>query len=131
MGEKEFRKELQRLNQELQQENAKRMQRMLEHKRKQILENHVVAKAKTLQKKNARQLYDCMVRKQAVDDHVTKDETLKMLGELMKADPYKLNQRSMLVNSLHELNNKLGLNMPLRMPEKKKVQTEEINDDNE
>ena len=116
LQDKEYFKELKRLNQELQQENAVRVHRIKEHKRAQIIESHIATQEKNAQKKHALELYDCYMRRQAVLDHKMKQATFEVLGKLMKADPYKNEQRNYLVNALRMLNQQFGLQMPLTMP---------------
>jgi len=120
MGDKEFKAELRKLNQELQKENAERVNRIREHKRQQIIDAHIAFKEKNEKKKKASLLYDCYLRKQAVNENEARELAYKLMEKLTKTDPSKITEREKLVKTLTDLNEKLKLGMELKFPVRKK-----------
>lgn len=105
---------MRRLNQELQQENGVRTNRIKEYNRKKILENHLALQEKLQQKKNEQQLHISSIKKQAIDDHRAKLSRYQSLSKIMKADPYKEEQLKELQSTMLLLNEKLKLGMNIR-----------------
>ena len=80
------------------------MSRIKEHKRKQIIDSHLELQAKNEKKKRDQQLYDCRLRKQAIERNEAKANVYKLLDKLMRTDLSKSNERAALIQKLQQWN---------------------------
>lgn len=103
---------------ELQQQNAVRLAKLKEFKRNKIIEADLILKEKNTQKKNALQLYDSLVRNQAISNNKAKEITSQALNKLMKTDPLKILENENLMYSMRELNENFHLGLTLDLPAK-------------
>lgn len=117
---KNFAKELRKLNMELQQENSIRINKIKEYKRNQIIEADLAIKEKLKQKKIEQLLHDSNKRKQAVAENTTKKAQTDLLLQEVKKNSFQENKKDLLVSKLRQINLKYHLGVSLDLPLHKK-----------
>lgn len=118
--QKDYWKEMRRLNVMVQQENIKRMNRIKEHKRKRIWYTHSALNEKNSHQRNHSLRHQCFVRTQLISEQQNRNESHNYLNKLMKADPERKEQREFLGATIQSLNQKFALGLDLTPSVKRK-----------
>ena len=109
-------KEMENLNTEFQKENQLKLDKMKEHKRKQILELHQAWKIANNKKYTALQQYSTQIRKQAIISNKNKGEILDNFRTMIKGNTLSERQRDKMASTLQQLNTQLDLGLKLAFP---------------
>lgn len=112
--------ELDKLNTKLHHEHTERTKKINDYKRNQILEKDLKIKEKNKQTKNAFQLYNCHMRKQALISKTTgKSLILELFNKIKKADTNTKEHRTQLMETFNSLNSRYNLGLTLSTPPSK------------
>ncbi len=97
----------------VQKENEKRIRRITEHKRRRIWEAHSSIRQRNDVQKNSSMARQCIIRAQTVLERQSREHASEYLDKLMRVDPYRTEQRTMLTQALVSLNRHMDLGLEL------------------
>ena len=104
MDDKDFNREMRKINTKMQEDKLVRMERIRKHQRQQILEEEMNIKEKNYKKKKDKEIRDCYLRKQAVKRNEMKGTTYKLIEKFAKCDTHNDSERKLLMERMKEWN---------------------------